>query len=466
MATVNKENASRIIKVWNYVRKERIRTSNDRNIKYAMRVLEADDNAIREYSDSGTWRDYISNDGNSVYDFQYACYNFAKQAKLKKEQEQEQESENQEQETESTAETETQEQEQKYQEVESSTESTEEETEAVETQTATATATAVREGTQRNASVSNESLGLLEKAIANVVIETQGKSIADAVIGSLNERVDQYIANNYGPIERKLIVTTPEKKVEMKGVLHSEVETITNFVAQSEPVFLVGPAGSGKNVICQQVAQILGLDFYFSSAVSQEYKITGYTDAYGKYQESEFYKAFTKGGLFMLDEMDASIPEVLVILNSAIANRYFDFPAPIGRVDAHENFRVISAGNTFGLGADMQYVGRNQIDMATLDRFAMVYIDYDERIEFAQAQGDEVLVNFIHDFRNAVQKCGINTIVSYRAVGRIKKMSQMIDLKKTLRTCLLKNLQNDDINNIASRLNDTDNVYAKAMLRA
>lgn len=49
----------------------------------------------------------------------------------------------------------------------------------------------------------------------------------------------------------------------------------------------------------------------------------------GNYQETQFFKAFTEGGLFMLDEMDASIPEVLVILNAAIANRYFDFPAPI-----------------------------------------------------------------------------------------------------------------------------------------
>ena len=77
----------------------------------------------------------------------------------------------------------------------------------------------------------------------------------------------------------------------------------------------------------------------------------------------------------MLDEMDASIPEVLVILNAAIANRYFDFPAPIGYVEANPNFRVIAAGNTTGHGADFEYVGRNQLDGASLDRFAVVKID-------------------------------------------------------------------------------------------
>ena len=55
------------------------------------------------------------------------------------------------------------------------------------------------------------------------------------------------------------------------------------------------------------------------------------------------------GGLFFLDEMDASIPEVLVLLNAAIANGYFEFPN--GKITAHEDFRVVAAGNTVGSGA-------------------------------------------------------------------------------------------------------------------
>lgn len=307
------------------------------------------------------------------------------------------------------------------------------------------------------------SLGLLEKAIAQVVIETQGKSIADSIVGQLSSRVDKYIADNYGTIHRKVELDLGDIKYESEEILHQKFDTILKFVKLNEPVFLTGPAGSGKNVICKQVAEALGLNFYFSGAVTQEYKITGYTDAYGNYQESQFYKAFKNGGLFMLDEMDASVPEVLVILNSAIANRYFDFPAPIGKVEAHPDFRVISAGNTFGLGADMQYVGRNQLDMASLDRFAVVQIDYDKDIEMAMAENDNELVSFIHDFREACNRAGINIIVSYRGIKRIKKMSKVMETAEVLRTCLLKNLQRDDINNIFSLLRNRDNVYAQKM---
>ena len=79
-----------------------------------------------------------------------------------------------------------------------------------------------------------------------------------------------------------------------------------------------------------------------------------------------------------MDEMDASIPETLIILNAAIANRYFDFPN--GKVSANPNFRVIAAGNTVGTGADNNYTGRYCLDRASLDRFAMVNIDYSEKI--------------------------------------------------------------------------------------
>jgi hypothetical protein len=229
---------------------------------------------------------------------------------------------------------------------------------------------------------------------------------------------------------------------------------VLKFVANDEPVFLTGPAGSGKNVLCKQVAEALGLKFYFTNAVTQEYKLTGFVDAIGNYQETQFYKAFAEGGLFMLDEMDASIPEVLVILNAAIANRYFDFPAPIGYVEAHPDFRVIAAGNTTGHGADYEYVGRNQLDGASLDRFAVVEIDYSKDIENGMANDIE-LADFCREFRKASEKVGIQIIVSYRAISRLAKMTQLLDLTEALDTCLVKGLEKDDVNIICNELQDT-----------
>lgn len=307
-------------------------------------------------------------------------------------------------------------------------------------------------------------IDFLQNVIVDLIAKTSAEQITAAVTKRAEDEIREFIKREYGTIERKVVTVVDGKKFEGDGAVHEKFEQIVKFVANNEPVFLTGPAGSGKNVLCQQVAKALGLSFYFSNAVTQEYKITGFTDAMGIFHESQFYKAFKNGGLFMLDEMDASIPEVLVILNAAIANRYFDFPAPIGYVEAHPDFRVIAAGNTFGLGANYEYVGRNQLDMASLDRFAVVKVDYDKGIEMNVAQGNTELVDFADDIRKAAEKSGIRFIVSYRAIGRIAKLEELLGVEEALQTCLIKSLEKDDINALLSNVT-VNNKYVTAVRR-
>ena len=306
------------------------------------------------------------------------------------------------------------------------------------------------------------SMGILEQAVISLISKTQSERIETEIMGQVEQKVQDFIKEEYGTIERKVITVIDDVPKPMRGITHDKFETVLKFVANDEPVFLTGPAGSGKNVLCKQVAEALGLNFYFTNAVTQEYKLTGFTDAMGNYQETQFYKAFTEGGVFMLDEMDASIPEVLVILNAAIANRYFDFPAPIGYVEAHPDFRVIAAGNTLGHGADTKYVGRQQLDGASLDRFAVVEISYSEAIENSVAGGDTELANFCRAFRKSADNAGIEIIVSYRAIGRLAKMKQIMELKEALQTCLVKGMDKDDINIIYNGISK-DSEYRKAL---
>lgn len=309
----------------------------------------------------------------------------------------------------------------------------------------------------------NASLEILSGAVAQVVAQTQTEKIEKAIMSSVKDEVRDFITETYGPIERKITINLNEKKQEIKGVLHEKFEKVLKYIAKGKGVYLVGPAGSGKNFLCKQVADALGLKFYFTNAVTQEYKITGFTDAMGNYQPTQFYKAFTEGGLFMLDEMDASIPDVLNILNAALANRYFDFPAPIGFKQAHPDFRVIAAGNTSGHGADYQYVGRTQQDGAGLDRFVEVKMDYSPEIENNKALGNIELANFCRAFRQAAKKVGVNIIVSYRAISNIADMLGELPLEDLLEDCLVKDLERDDLNMITNELPESD--YKRALRR-
>jgi len=293
-----------------------------------------------------------------------------------------------------------------------------------------------------------------------LVSEAVAKIAVDNVVRNAKPMIDKHIMDTYGVLPKLIEITTPKGNHTVKGVTHEKFETVLKIVNQDIPVFLTGPAGSGKNVICKQVSEALGLDFYFSNAVTQEYKLTGFIDANGHYQETQFFKAFTGGGLFMLDEIDASTPEVLVILNAAIANKYFDFPT--GKVTAHENFRVVAAGNTFGTGADIEYSGRYQLDAASLDRFAIVEINYSEAIEEAIVEGNKELVQFVRDFRKAVSTAQIKFIVSYRAIDRLHKLEQVFERGEAIKIALIKGLEKDDLATILNNM-PSNNSYYKSL---
>ena len=245
-----------------------------------------------------------------------------------------------------------------------------------------------------------------------------------------------------------------------KEVKHSKFEMIKACIENDIPVYLAGPAGSGKNYTLEQISWELGLEFYFTNSVQQEYKLTGFIDAGGVYHETEFYKAFKNGGIFFLDEMDASIPEVLVLLNAAIANRYFEFPN--GKIKAHKNFRVVAAGNTVGSGADEMYTGRLVLDQATLDRFAIIDFGYDRNIEMHIAKGNKELVDFVEAIRTEAETNGIRATFSYRCIGMVTKLERTgLELKNILAIAVFKGMEKDTINNF--RLYTLNNKYKTAL---
>ena len=92
----------------------------------------------------------------------------------------------------------------------------------------------------------------------------------------------------------------------------------------------------------------------------------------------------------------------------------------------------------------MEYVGRNQIDAATLDRFALVNIDYDEDIEMAVANNDTEIVKFAHDLRKACEKSGIRFVVSYRGIEYLAKMKEVLPLDEAVKTCIFKGMSAED----------------------
>ena len=198
--------------------------------------------------------------------------------------------------------------------------------------------------------------------------------------GVTEERVLELIATNGGrPAHVTIDLTAPNVNLSGDAVMHHKFPLLAAAVASRVNVMLVGPAGSGKTTAAKQAATALGLPFYGTGALSSEYKLSGFIDAQGRIVSTAFRKAFEHGGVFLFDEMDASLPSALLAFNAALANDWMDFPD--ANVQRHPDFRVIAGANTFGTGADRQYVGRNQLDAASLDRYAVLEWGYDEALE-------------------------------------------------------------------------------------
>ena len=290
------------------------------------------------------------------------------------------------------------------------------------------------------------------------------KNVTDAVMMTLQPIIDSLKKQAATQVQHIQITNSDGQTHQLDEVVCEDFEEILTYVSKGAPVYLYGAAGCGKSHTARQLADALGLPFYESMQVMFAHDVKGYGDAGGNYQATPFFKAFTEGGVFFLDEVDASAPEALVVLNTAIANRRFDFPI-VGNVTAHPNFRVVAAGNTAMTGADLEYVARSVQDAATENRFSFFEMHYDRRVELPVcAGGDEVLMSFITDLRQAIRAANIIKCVSYRQT----KLLADPDLLKfgrvnALRRNVFKGMEADEIRIIYGYLTDTENIWAKAM---
>ena len=242
--------------------------------------------------------------------------------------------------------------------------------------------------------------------------------------------------------------TKQHKPKEIKGLTHSAFNSILTLLANGENVLLNGPSGTGKNVLGNQIAEALGLEFYCTPAIRQEYKLSGFIDANGNFVETPFYKAWTKGGVYLFDEMDASDATVILNINSALANGYYEFP--IGLKKKHKDFYILGAGNTLGNGGDRIYTAREELDASTIDRFAVVPFGYDEKLE-RELAGNEDIYKFITAVRKAIDETGLRYVVSMRATKSLAQLYGKMDIQELVKYVVCRNMRTADIKTILSR---------------
>lgn len=275
---------------------------------------------------------------------------------------------------------------------------------------------------------------LIAQVLGDFVPEVDATKVAEIVNSSIKEPLEimakatAEVADLRSAVDRLRPKVTQvtlgnNERNELDGIQHNMFAKVLSTISNGNHLYLVGPAGTGKSTIAENASQALGLGFSSKSCSSQstEASLLGYMSATGSYVGTSFRTAYETGQVFLLDEVDNGNPNILTVLNSALSNSFMAFPD--GMVTRHKNFVLVATANTFGNGATAEYVGRNALDKAFLDRFVSLNIDYDADIEQAMLDSVKGLdgnigthwLQVVRKARANVSNYGLKVVVSPRA---------------------------------------------------
>lgn len=266
------------------------------------------------------------------------------------------------------------------------------------------------------------------------------KDIQDNIESRTNN-LDNIVAGkplsiNFGSVQK------PDNKTVHKD-FYKVLKVLESTKRIQKNIMLVGPTGSGKTVLCDNIAEALKLKFYPMSVGLQTTKsdLLGYMNANGIYVSTPVREAFENGGVLLLDEFDSTNANTVTILNSMLANGICSFPDKI--VSKNDNFICMVACNTYGRGGSIEYIGRNRLDTATLDRFVTMHIDYDEELEDKLTSNTNWL-NIIRKIRENINLHGIKMAVSPRAsMQGADLLESGFSINEVLDMCIFKGVTED-----------------------
>lgn len=304
--------------------------------------------------------------------------------------------------------------------------------------------------------------GMQDRVVANVKAKLEGPltDLINRAVGRIAEEYAQGLPRTL--VIKKLDGDTFTLKNE---VLHEAFDDVKEMVELREDIFMPGPTGCGKTHLAQQVAKVLSMPFGMISCSKgmSEGMLNGRLIPRGKQGQFEFLttmllRIYEWGGLFLFDEMDAADANALLVINSALANgvmavpnrhelpdgvtmdMYMEELAAYDRMGGepfkyagygpyavrHPDFVAIAAANTMGTGGDRMYVGRDPLDLSTLDRFLLgtIEVDYSRAVETSLCP-DKELRETLWRWRDKIRENQLRRVMSTRFIIKAFKAKKL-----------------------------------------
>lgn len=281
------------------------------------------------------------------------------------------------------------------------------------------------------------SLGMEEKDITERIEYLKTNNVSERIVVKtlMNIKPDDYAIN---------MVYRPETLfVDKENILS---KTLVYFNSKKNLLF-EGNRGVGKNVLTETLSWLYCRPLFemsLNSQMSNSAILGNQTfDEFGKiiFKKSPLIEAMEVGGILVLDEFNAALSHVMLLLNSVLDDRRrIDVPS-YKRVVAHENFAVIATQNTSA------YTGVFRNNEATLDRFVPIIFNSSPQIselimqKLGYINGEDLsIVEKIYEGINNLIKQGEISDKSLSVRGFIDACSVLEDI--SLRQALIDNVVN------------------------
>jgi MoxR-like ATPase len=211
---------------------------------------------------------------------------------------------------------------------------------------------------------------------------------------------------------------------------HEVVPKVLSALQAGLHVYLSGIPGTGKTEIAGSVSRAMGLRLRVRSCYAQmtESKLFGFIDANGNYHRTSLRDSVEYGGVYCLDEMDNGNSNLTAALNALMSNPTMPIEFPDGEIERHPDFRIIATANTWGTGPTADFMGRNQMDKASMDRFCKIPVGIDDELESALTRriinddAAETILSAIRSIRERIEARGLRILLSPRATFTVAKL--------------------------------------------
>jgi len=278
----------------------------------------------------------------------------------------------------------------------------------------------------------NNPFASLESWLKGQIDQGLGSKVAEI------EEIVKNLAKNADAPVLTLNIKTPTLDIVLEGTRHPKLdEMVERWARGCREFMLIGPTGSGKTTLARQFATAIKATRVGEIGCTEDMRREvwiGYASMNVQTGEAPYIPSVLVSDMCEacdgsptitnIEEMDGGNANGFLVLNTLV-NGYLATPdAAMPRCPRPPSHVVVAMANTFGTAGSFSYVGRNQLDAATLGRMRAIWVDYDPKVEMAVIGSPDAYA-FIVGVRSKLNALGMKKIACTRMARQLAEDQQM-----------------------------------------